>query len=293
MKTNGGKIVFRHNDKAVLNIGLRPFWQVFHHTLQEKSIVMHKNDLILLMPLQPRIVRRPLYGLLTPLLIALIYLVIINHPAQADSIFESRARIMQIADEYIHHMYDQHYEITVDFSYRDSGLHVARCKQPLEAFFPANMQNVIASSVGIHCPYPNWQVFLPVQIQAYTQVLIASRPLARNTVISDVDITRGNREISQYHSGVFIEKQKLVGMVLKQPLTKGSVFTSRQLAPTHLLHLSEPANIMTQTSGVTERAQSEDLMDGKSVQKFQISNTNTGRRLTAEVMTTSTARIKM
>ena len=254
---------------------------------------MHNNGLLQPASLWSRTASRTRSGLLTPLLVAMCCLLSLPPLTHADSAFEGRARLMQAADQYIHHAYDDKYEVTVDFGYLDSRLHLEKCLQPLEAFFPSTMQNLVASSVGIRCTQPNWQVYIPVQIQAYSQVLIASRPLAKDTIIATADITRGKREISQYRSGVFNHKQQLLGMVLKRPLPEGSVITPRDVTPKQLVRRGEPVIILAETRGMTVRVQGEALMDGKSGQLIQVRNTRSGRKLTAEVIATSTVRVKM
>ena len=254
---------------------------------------MNNNGLIQSQDLRTRASSWAANGLLTPLLVAICCLLGISQPTFADTAFEGRASLMQVADQYIHHVYDKKYDVTVDFGYLDSRLQLAKCRQPLEAFIPANMQNLVATSVGVRCTQPSWQVYIPVQIQAYTQVLIASRPLAKDTIIAAADIKRDKREISQYRSGVFSDKQQLIGMVLKRPLAEGSVITPREVAPKQLVRRGEPVIILAETSGMTVRVQGEALMDGKSGQLIQVRNTRSGRKLTAEVIATSTVRVRM
>ena len=253
---------------------------------------MNNNGLFPSQALRTRACNLATNGLLT-LLMAICCLFGMPQQTQADTAYESRGRLMQVADQFIHHEYDRKYDITVDFGYLDSRLHLEKCHVPLEAFFPPNMRNLVASSVGIRCPEPNWQVYIPVQIQAYTQVLITSRPLARDTIIAAADITRGKREISQYRSGIFEDKQQLIGMVLKRPLAAGSVFTPREVAPKQLVRRGEPVTILAEAKGMTVWVQGEALMDGKSGQMIQVRNTRSGRKITAEVIATSTVRIRM
>lgn len=238
-------------------------------------------------------VTRMRHGLLTPLLTAICCLFGTAHTATAATTFETPARLMLTAKQYIHASYAHQYDISVDFGYLDSRLHLARCQQPLEAFFPPGLNSPIATSVGIRCSQPNWQVYIPVQIHAYTQVLTASRPLAKDTILSTADLKRRKREVSQYRSGVFYEKQQLVGMVLKRPLAEGSVFTPREVAPKQLVRRGEPVIIMAETHGMTVRVQGQALMDGHHGQMIQVRNTRSGRKLVAEVIDTSTVKVKM
>lgn len=233
------------------------------------------------------------YGLLTPLVVAICCLFGTSHAVAANSGFESPARLMLTAKQYIHASYAHKYDISVDFGYLDSRLHLARCQQALEAFFPPGLSNLIATSVGIRCGQPNWQVYIPVNIHAYTQVLTASHPLAKDTVLAETDLKLRKREISQFRSGVFTHKQELIGMVLKRPLAEGSVFTPRTVTPKQLVRRGEPVIIMAQSNGMTVRVQGQALMDGQHGQMIQVRNTRSGRKLVAEVIATSTVRIKM
>jgi flagella basal body P-ring formation protein FlgA len=232
-------------------------------------------------------------GLLTPLLVAMCCLLGTSLPALASSAFETPGRLMHAAKQYIHHAYDDKYDVSVDFGYLDSRLRLEKCQQPLEAFFPPSMQDLVATSVGVRCTRPNWQVYIPVEIHAYAPVLTASHPLARDTIIAASDIKLRKREISQYRSGVFEDKQQLIGMVLKRPLAEGSVFTPREVMPKRLVRRGEPVTIMAESSGMTVRVQGQALMDGNHGQMIQVRNTHSGRKIVAEVIGTSTVRVKM
>lgn len=212
--------------------------------------------------------------------------------AYASSV-ESPARIMQAANHFIQQTYSRRYEINVNFGYLDNRLRLAQCKQALEAFLPTGLQGPVATSVGVRCADPNWQVFIPVQIQAYTSVLTASQPLARGTILAAGDLKLRKREISQYLSGVFTDKNELIGMVLKHPLAEGSVFTPRVVRPKRLVRRGEPVTILAQAAGMTVRVQGQALMDGHHGEMIQVKNANSGKKLVAEVIAPSTVRIKM
>lgn len=231
--------------------------------------------------------------LLTPLLVAICCLLGMPLPTQAGSAFETPDRLIHAAKQYIHHAYDDKYDVSVDVGYLDNRLRLEKCQQPLEAFFPPSMQDLVATSVGVRCTQPNWQVYIPVEIHAYAPVLTASRPLARDTIIAASDIKLRKREISQYRSGVFEDKQQLIGMVLKRPLAEGSVFTPREVMPRRLVRRGEPVIIMAESRGMTVRVQGEALMDGHHGQMIQVRNTRSGRKIVAEVIGTSTVRVKM
>jgi flagella basal body P-ring formation protein FlgA len=231
-------------------------------------------------------------GLLT-LVVAICCLLGHSFPSQANTAFESPAQLMLTAKQYILHAYSQRYDVTVDFGYLDSRLHLASCQQPLEAFFPPTSQELIASSVGVRCGQPNWQVYIPVEIHAYAMVLTASRPLAKGTVIAASDVQLRKRDISQFRSGVFEDTQQLIGMVLKQPMAEGSVVTPREVMPKRLVQRGEPVIIMAESGGMTVRVQGLALMDGHNGQMIQVRNTHSGRKLMAEVIDTATVRVKM
>lgn len=212
--------------------------------------------------------------------------------ARADA-FETPARLMTVAKQYILHAYADKYDVSVDFGYLDQRLHLASCQLPLEAFFPPSSQALIATSVGVRCAEPSWQVYIPVEIHAYTMVLTASRPLAKDTQITANDIRLRKREVSQFRSGVFEDKQQLIGMVLKRPMAEGSVFTPREVMPKRLVQRGEPVIIMAESGSMVVRVQGKALMDGHRGQMIQVTNTRSGRKLMAEVIASSTVRVKM
>lgn len=206
---------------------------------------------------------------------------------------ETSARLKNAAKQYIMSAYKHQYEVNIDFGYLDSRLRLARCQLPLEAFFPPNGQSVIATSVGVRCSQPSWQIYIPVTIHAYTTVLTASHSLAKGTILATTDLQPKKREISRYRSGIFRDKNDLIGMVLKRPLAQGSVLTPREVEPKRLVRRGESVVIMAKAGGMIVRVQGQALMDGAHGDMIQVRNTNSGRKIQAEVVDTATVMIKM
>ena len=116
---------------------------------------MNNKGLIQFHSLQAAPCSRFTNKLLTHLLAAMCCLFGWPLQTHADSAFENPDRLMHTADRFIHQEYGHKYALTVDFGYLDSRLHLAKCQQPLEAFFPPGAQGTIASSVGVRCLEPN------------------------------------------------------------------------------------------------------------------------------------------
>lgn len=231
-------------------------------------------------------------GLLTLLLLAMYCLSGIPL-AFAGSSIENPQHLIRVADKFIHHEYDHKYELTVEFGYLDTRLQLEKCQQELEAFFPPRKHELGATSVGIRCDQPSWQVYIPVEIHAYAEVLTTSRPLAKDTILAAEDISRSKREISRYRSGIFEDAEQLIGMVVKRPMPSGSVFTPREVMPKRLVRRGEPVMILAQSGGMTVRVEGEALMDGHHGQMIRVQNSRSGREITAEVIAASTVRVKM
>ena len=217
----------------------------------------------------------------------------LSTPSVGSESWQEPATILASAESHIHQQLGKQYELDIKLGYLDDRLRLVKCTHAPEAFFPPRKHTTVPTTVGVRCHQPQWDVYVSVEISAFTTVAVARQALAKDTVLSEQDISLSRRDISSFRRGIFEDKQTLVGMVVKRPLARGSVLTPNNVAPRRLVQRGEPVTILAGTDNMQIRVQGEALMDGHRGQSIRVKNARSGQELTAEVIDTSTVRVKM
>jgi flagellar basal body P-ring formation protein FlgA len=110
----------------------------------------------------------------------------------------------------------------------DARLQLTNCATSPEPFWPNNARQSGSTVVGIRCPgNGGWQVFLPVRIQEWVSVQVASRPLRPGTRLaaSDMKLMRVNRE--QLRGSPHSDSGSLIGAVTRSAVAAGQPLDDR------------------------------------------------------------------
>ena len=210
----------------------------------------------------------------------------------ADS-WQDHASLQQAAREFVEQYFDDSHELNIKVSAVDDRLRLDACQGPLNAFLPYSRPPLGTVSIGVRCNMPAWKVHIPVQVQAYTEVMVAKLPITRGSLITANDMTIQKREISRYLDGTYTHAEQLVGMVAKRNIRQDDVLTPRVLMPRRLVNRGQPVTIIAEYNGLHIRTKGEALMDGHQGQIIRVENRRSGKEITGEVIAPSTVRVKM
>lgn len=213
--------------------------------------------------------------------------------AMAQSGWQTHQELQTAAERHIRDQFSEQYDVYIRFRSLDSRLRLARCQRPLKAYLTSRRPPAGAVNVGIRCTSPQWKVRIPATVQAFTEVQITRRPVARGSVIQEQDLTSERRDIGRYYAGVFEHSSDLVGMVARRGLRAAMVLTPRMVKPRRLVTRGQQITILAESNGLLIRARGEALMDGHVGQVISVKNSRSGRKISAEVVSQSTVRVKM
>lgn len=214
-------------------------------------------------------------------------------PAHAQKQWQSQSDLERAATKFLHQHFDKRYELKLKFRKLDKRLRLAKCQQALRVFLPSNREPIGSASLGIRCIQPSWKVHIQVQVKAYTQVLVANRPIAKNSIIRQTDFQLERQDISRYPAGVFTKADHLIGMIAKRSIRYAAVITPRMVKPKRLVNRGDIITIIAEIGGLKIRTTGEALMNGHQGQIIQVKNNRSGRRVSAEVVARSTVKVKM
>jgi len=176
----------------------------------------------------------------------------------------------------------------------DNRHHMLKCSTPLDVSRPEHTRENGNSTVKVKCHDRNaWQVYVPVRIYEYIDVLIAKHALPRGTYIQKSDVVTSRKEVSRLHGGYFTTLNDVNDMVLKRSLRKGQIVTPSIISPPRLVKRGESIIILAQSGNLTIRVKGRALMDGKKGDRIRVKNERTKRELHATVVSSGTVQVSM
>ncbi|VAX12604.1 hypothetical protein MNBD_GAMMA24-245 [hydrothermal vent metagenome] len=185
---------------------------------------------------------------------------------------------------------DSDYEI----GHLDQRLKLDKCDQPLEVFDSGNTRLIGHSTIGIRCRGSKmWQIYVPINIIRYTNVLVMRENLSRGSILSASDVTTRRLDISRLSNGYFIDKNEIRGKVLKRSLRRGDILTDGMLAVRKLIKRGDIVTIMASSGTLAIRVKGEALMDGRKGDLIRVKNHSSKREIQAVVVATGIVKVNM
>lgn len=214
-------------------------------------------------------------------------------PAAFPAPWQDHAALQVAVKRFVETYFDETHELDIKVGTLDNRLLLDQCQSPLQAFMPYDKAPLGAVSIGIRCNMPAWKVHIPVQVQAYTPVMVAKLPITRGALITANEVEIQKREISRYSAGTYNHAEQLFGMVAKRNIRQSDVLTPRMLMPRRLVSRGQAVTIIAELGGMQIRTKGEALMDGHQGQIIRVENQRSGKEISGEVIAVSTVRIKM
>jgi len=175
------------------------------------------------------------------------------------------------------------YEIQVNRI--DPRLRLASCDTPLSAALENSAQPIGRVTVRIQCDSSSpWTVFMPAQVRLYREVIVATRPLQRQALIAETDISLAERDVGLLSQGYLTSPEQAVGNTLVRSLLPDQILAPSFLQQPTTIRKGEQVIITAITSGISVRMQGEALSDGTTEQQIRVKNLGSGRIIKARVV---------
>ncbi|MGH8157267.1 MAG: flagellar basal body P-ring formation chaperone FlgA [Rhodanobacter sp.] len=166
----------------------------------------------------------------------------------------------------------------------DSRLQLVDCHEPLRATVVAPATPASRMTVTVQCPQAGgWIVRVPLQLQLFRTVLVASRPLQRGDGLSASDVHAEERDVTRLGYGYVENSDALGGRSLARPLAAGSVLTPGALGGRRMVHAGDRVQMVAQLSGIEVRAAGVALGSGDNGARLRVRNDSSGKVIDAMV----------
>lgn len=159
----------------------------------------------------------------------------------------------------------------------DPRLRLPKCAVALEAFLPGGAKPFGATSVGVRCRGARpWTVYQRAHVRVFEQVLVASRFLAKGTVLSPADLQAERRELSTL-TEYATTSENLLGKQLRRALPAGAVVVPQAVKGVPLIRQGETVTLVLRQGGMEVRSSGIALGDAELGQRLRVRNESSKR----------------
>ncbi|WP_341303523.1 flagellar basal body P-ring formation chaperone FlgA [Pseudomonas sp. TMP25] len=167
----------------------------------------------------------------------------------------------------------------------DPRLRLAACAQALTTTLESPAEPIGRVTLRVRCDgAAPWTVFVPAQVRLYREVVIANRPMKRDSLVTEMDVVMAERDVGLLNQGYLTALRQALGKKLTRPLQPDHV-----IAPTHVqiaeaIRKGDQVVISARSGGMSVRMPGEALSDGIIGKQISVRNQRSNRVVRARVI---------
>lgn len=166
----------------------------------------------------------------------------------------------------------------------DSRLRMAACDQALSASLENPQQPTGRVTLRVRCDgSAPWSIFVPAQVNLYRDVVVATRPIKRNTIIQAKDIALAERDVGNLKQGYLLSLDSVTGSLATRALQHDQVISPNQLRQPATVKRGDQVVISALSGSVRVRMPGEALSDGAIGEQIRVRNIRSQRIIHARV----------
>ena len=168
--------------------------------------------------------------------------------------------------------------VQVNVGALDARLRLAPCAQPLKAALPSGSTFRARMTVAVSCAGPTtWAVYVPVNIETQTTVLVLRHAAARGARLTAEDVEVQSRTVTGAGDDYLTEAAELAGRSLKRPLGAGAAVTAEAMAADALIKRGQQVTLLAAAGGMEVRARGVAMNDAPAEGRVKAQNLSSGR----------------
>ncbi|WP_438308256.1 flagellar basal body P-ring formation chaperone FlgA [Pseudomonas guariconensis] len=167
----------------------------------------------------------------------------------------------------------------------DPRLRMPLCSQQLDASLESPAQPLGRVTVRVRCNgSAPWTVFVPAQVKLFREVVVMTRPLRREIVIGEGDVSLRERDVGTLNQGFLTSLEQAVGMKLLRPTVLDQVLTPQHLEQAEVVRKGDHVVITARSGSLSVRMPGEALSKGGLSEQIRVRNLNSKRVVKARVI---------
>lgn len=167
----------------------------------------------------------------------------------------------------------------------DPRLRLPLCDKDLTASLESPAQPIGRVTVKVRCEGTSpWTVFVPGQVRLYRDVVIAIRPLKRESVLGEADLSLVERDVGLLNQGYLTSLEQALGKKLTRTLLPDQVLAPLHLQQAEVVRKSDQVVISARSGTINVRMPGEALSDGAPGEQIKVRNLSSQRVIRARVI---------
>ncbi|MDF3194440.1 MAG: flagella basal body P-ring formation protein FlgA [Gammaproteobacteria bacterium HGW-Gammaproteobacteria-13] len=167
----------------------------------------------------------------------------------------------------------------------DPRLRLPLCPQPLTTTLESPAEPIGRVTLRVRCDGDApWTVFVPGQVRLYREVVIASRPLKRDNLLTDMDVVLAERDVGLLNQGYLTALKQAIGKKLTRPLLPDQVLAPIHVQAAEAIRKGDQVVISARSGGISVRMPGEALSDGTIGKQISVRNQRSNRVIRARVV---------
>lgn len=176
----------------------------------------------------------------------------------------------------------------------DPRLQLPLCDEDLTTALESPAQPVGRVTVRVSCEGGTpWTVFVPAQVKLYRKVIIAIRPLKRDTVLTESDVSLVERDVGLLSQGYMTDMNQVLGTKLKRGVMTDQVLAPVTIEQAEAIRKSDQVVISARKGGINVRMPGEALSDGVIGEQIRVRNLSSKRVIRARVVGPGQVEVQM
>jgi len=155
----------------------------------------------------------------------------------------------------------------------DPRLRLPACGVEVEVFLPNGARALGNTSVGVRCSGPRpWTVYLSASVRMFGEVLVASRFLPRDTILTAADLRAERRDLTTLPGEFETVPARLLGKQLRRSLPIGALIPPRAVATPLLIKRGERVTVLVRQTGMEISSSGIALSDAALGERLRVRN---------------------
>ncbi|MFT3930406.1 MAG: flagellar basal body P-ring formation chaperone FlgA [Spongiibacteraceae bacterium] len=163
-----------------------------------------------------------------------------------------------------------------------ANLETRSCAAPLN-IGTNNQQTLGRVTLQVACG-SEWSIYIPVDLDIYRAVVVATKPLATGSVITASDVEMATFDVSQLAGTYLTTANEAIGMGVKRPISTGRPLVAQQLEQPLLIRRGEGVVISAESGELAVKMSGTALTDGRRGELIRIKNQTSARVVDAKVI---------
>ncbi|WXL27160.1 flagellar basal body P-ring formation chaperone FlgA [Ectopseudomonas mendocina] len=176
----------------------------------------------------------------------------------------------------------------------DPRLRLPLCDQELTTTLESPAEPIGRVTLRVRCDGTSpWTVFVPGQVRLYRHVVIASRPLKRDSTLTELDLSMAERDVGLLNQGYLTEMDQAIGKKLTRPLQPDQALSPAQVQLADSIRKGDQVVISAKSGTINVRMPGEALSNGTIGKQISVKNLRSNRIVRARVVGPGQVEVEM